>query len=182
MKVIGISGLARSGKDTLFKFLSDKLKENNISSKRLAFADELKEECDDFLKANIGISAFTEKNSEKEIIRPFLVCYGTKIRRRLNENCWIDRVSEKIEKESGTKYVFITDVRYENEINWVKSQGGKTIHIERHGNVAPNQEELDNDPILKKSSDYRVKWKNFKETDNLYIQDKVNSIYNELFQ
>ena len=73
MKVIGISGLARSGKDTLFQFLSGKLKEDNISSKRLAFADELKEECDDFLKKNIGISAFTEKNSEKEIIRPFLV-------------------------------------------------------------------------------------------------------------
>lgn len=182
MTIVGISGLARSGKDTLFKFLSDKLKENNISSKRLAFADELKEECDDFLKKNIGISAFTEKNSEKEIIRPFLVCYGTKVRRRLNKNCWIDRLSRKLKDISSNNYIFITDVRYENEIEWVKSQGGKTIHIERHGNVAPNKEELKNDPILKRSSQYRVKWKNFKETDNLYINNKVNSIYNELFQ
>jgi molybdopterin-guanine dinucleotide biosynthesis protein len=181
MTIIGISGLARSGKDTLFKFLSEKLKINNISSKRLAFADELKEECDDFLKKNIDISAFTEKNEEKEIIRPFLVCYGTKVRRRLNKNCWIDRLSSKLEA-TNQDYVFITDVRYENEIEWVKSQGGKTIHIERHGNIAPNKEELRNDPILKNSSQYRVKWKNFKETDNLYINNKVNSIYNELFQ
>lgn len=182
MTIVGITGLARSGKDTLFKFLSDKLKENNISSKRLAFADELKEECDDFLKKNIGISAFTEKNSEKEIIRPFLVCYGTKVRRRLNKNCWIDRLSRKLKDSPSNNYVFITDVRYENEIEWVKSQGGKTIHIERHGNIAPNEEELKNDPILKNMSQYRVKWKNFKETDNLYIQNKINSIYNELFQ
>ena len=115
MTIIGISGLARSGKDTLFKFLSEKLKINNISSKRLAFADELKEECDDFLKKNIDISAFTEKNEEKEIIRPFLVCYGTKVRRRLNKNCWIDRLSSKLEA-TNQDYVFITDVRYEHEI------------------------------------------------------------------
>lgn len=181
MRIIGISGLARSGKDTLFEFLSEKLKNRNISSKRLAFADELKEECDDFLKKNIGISAFTETNVEKEIIRPFLVCYGTKVRRRLDKNCWINRLSDKL-KSLNQDYVFITDVRYKNEIEWVKSQGGKTIHIERHGNIAPNEEELRNDPILKNSSQYRVKWKNFKETDNLYINNKVNSIYNELFQ
>lgn len=181
MTIIGISGLARSGKDTLFKFLSEKLRNSNISSKRLAFADELKEECDDFLKKNIGISAFTETNAEKEIIRPFLVCYGTKVRRRLDKNCWINRLSNKL-KTINQDYVFITDVRYENEIEWVKSQGGKTIHIERRGNIAPNEEELKNDPILKKRSQYRVKWKNFKETDNLYINNKVNSIYNELFQ
>lgn len=180
MMIVGISGLARSGKDTLFKFLSDKLKNSNISSKRLAFADELKEECDDFLKKNIGISAFTETNTEKEIIRPFLVCYGTKVRRRLDKNCWINRLSSKL-KTINQDYVFITDVRYENEIEWVKSQGGKTIHIERHGNIAPNEEESKNDPILKSMSQYRVKWKNFKETDNLYINNKVNSIYNELF-
>ena len=158
MTIIGISGLARSGKDTLFKFLSEKLKSSNVSSKRLAFADELKEECDDFLKKNIGISAFTEINTEKEIIRPFLVCYGTKVRRRLDKNCWINRLSNKL-KSINQDYIFITDVRYENEIEWVKSQGGKTIHIERHGNIAPNEEELKNDPILKKRSQYRVKWK-----------------------
>lgn len=181
MRIIGISGLARSGKDTLFKFLSEKLKNKNISSRRLAFADELKEECDDFLKKNIGISAFTEINTEKEIIRPFLVCYGTKVRRRLDKNCWINRLSDKL-KSVNQDYVFITDVRYKNEIEWVKSQGGKTIHIERYGNIAPNEEELRNDPILKNSSQYRVKWKNFKETDNLYINNKVNSIYNDIFQ
>lgn len=181
MRIIGISGLARSGKDTLFKFLSEKLKNKNISSRRLAFADELKEECDDFLKKNIGISAFTEINTEKEIIRPFLVCYGTKVRRRLDKNCWINRLSNKL-KSVNQDYVFITDVRYKNEIEWVKSQGGKTIHIERYGNIAPNEEELRNDPILKNSSQYRVKWKNFKETDNLYINNKVNSIYNDIFQ
>lgn len=181
MKVIGISGLARSGKDTLFELLSSKLNKERVSSKRLAFADELKEECDDFLKSNIGISAFTEENSEKEIIRPFLVCYGSKIRRRLNKNCWIERLGDKLSKITGIDYAFITDVRYENEVEWVKSLNGKTIHIERVGNVAPNSEEIENDPKLKKACQFKLKWKNFNEKDNLYIQNKVNSIYNELF-
>ena len=116
MNIIGISGLARSGKDTLYSLLSEKLKDKGLSSTRIAFADELKEECNDFLLKNVGISAFTEKNSEKEIIRPFLVCYGSKVRRRLNENCWIEKVSRRLELINKTNYVFITDVRYENEI------------------------------------------------------------------
>ena len=182
MNIIGISGLARSGKDTLYSLLSEKLKDKGLSSTRIAFADELKEECNDFLLKNVGIQAFTEKNSEKEIIRPFLGCYGSKVRRRLNENCWIEKVSHRLKSINETKYVFITDVRYENEINWVKSKKGKTIHISRAGNIAPNEEELDNDPKLIKASEYKYKWKNFDEVDNLYIQNKVNQIYNELFQ
>ena len=63
MKVVGISGLARSGKDSFYFFAKDKLKEKGINSCRMAFADELKNECDDFLKDNLGISSFTEVSS-----------------------------------------------------------------------------------------------------------------------
>ena len=78
--------------------------------------------------------------------------YGTKIRRRLNENCWIDKF-QKIEKElvmAGLR--FITDVRFENEIDWIQSLDGKTIHIERNGTLPPNEEEAKNDPILRNKS------------------------------
>tara|TARA_Y100000361_G_scaffold58896_1_gene51512 strand:+ start:1950 stop:2513 length:564 start_codon:yes stop_codon:yes gene_type:complete len=181
MKIIGISGLARSGKDSFFEISKEILREQNIKKKtrRLAFADELKSECDEFLSGNTGISAFTEENSEKEIIRPFLVTYGTHIRRRLNKRCWIDKVEQKLGEESED-LIFITDVRYENEIEWVHSLGGSTVHVERDGNPAPNEEEIKNDPILKSKSAHNIHWKTFSEQNMPLNKTMVCTILNKI--
>ena len=47
-----------------------------MKSQRLAFADELKKDVDQFLVEKLGISAFTEVTEEKEIIRPMLTTWG----------------------------------------------------------------------------------------------------------
>tara|TARA_B100000212_G_scaffold273998_1_gene213464 strand:+ start:1824 stop:2369 length:546 start_codon:yes stop_codon:yes gene_type:complete len=154
-KIIGITGVARSGKDTLFNALSEI--NTNIVFKRIALADELKRECDEFLKKNIGISAFTEEPKEKEIIRPFLVTYGTHVRRKLNQNCWIDRAQETMDKFNGVDCFVITDVRFPNEMDWIRNKGGKVLHISREGVLPANQEESDNDPHLMKNADVRIK-------------------------
>lgn len=181
MKVIGISGLARSGKDSFFLMSKDILSSigYNQKIKRFAFADELKSECDEFLVKNTGISAFTEVNSEKEIIRPFLVTYGTHIRRKLDKRCWINKVEKKLsEKTRGV--AFITDVRYENEIEWVHSLGGHTVHIQRTGTIAPNEEEKINDPILKKKSKHKLHWDNFSEENIEIATSQVKRILNKI--
>jgi hypothetical protein len=178
-KLIGLCGLARSGKDSFYNFSKPVLDSSQQKHKRYAFADALKQEANDFLMENTGISTFTEKNTEKEIIRPFLVTYGTHIRRRLNPNCWIDKINDSVKSSlANNEWVFITDVRYENEIDWVHSLGGKAIHIKREGNIAPNQEELENDPILKNKSDHHINWENFDE-ENL---DKMSNIVNKVLQ
>tara|TARA_B100001094_G_scaffold82401_1_gene78663 strand:+ start:3958 stop:4524 length:567 start_codon:yes stop_codon:yes gene_type:complete len=181
MKIIGISGLARSGKDSFFEISKEILEERNINkgTRRLAFADELKSECDEFLSGNTGISAFTEKNSEKEIIRPFLVTYGTHIRRRLNKRCWIDKVEKKLSKDNKD-LIFITDVRYENEIEWVHSLSGSTVHVEREGNIAPNEEEIKNDPILKNKSLHNIHWKTFSKESMPLNKVMVGTILNKI--
>lgn len=178
-RVIGVSGLARSGKDSFYFLAKEKLKSRGINSCRLAFADELKNECDEFLKNNLGISSFTEDNSEKELIRPFLVTYGTHLRRKIDPNCWINKLNEKIQdKQEQKKVIFITDVRFENEIDWVHSLGGKAVHITRNGITAPNQEEADNDPILKGKSDFFVEWLDFdSQKDN-----ELSNIIDEALQ
>jgi len=174
MKIIGISGLARCGKDSFFGVSSKILKESSQKSCRFAFADELKLECNNFLKTNTGISAFTEDPKEKELIRPFLVCYGTHIRRKINKNCWISKVENKLNDQKYKDYiVFITDVRYDNEIEWIHSKKGHSIHIERVGNKAPNEEELANDPILKSKSMINLRWQNF---DNLESGDITSTV------
>lgn len=165
MKVVGISGVARVGKDTFFEAVRGYYSDS--STRRMAFADELKIECDDFLKKNIGISAFTEDSNEKALIRPFLVTYGSHLRRKLDADCWVNKVSETINKmKDQNKTVFITDVRYENEILWIKKKmNGVNIYIEREGIKPANDEELHNDKILRKKSDYIINVPNFKRSE-----------------
>jgi tRNA uridine 5-carbamoylmethylation protein Kti12 len=76
MKVIGISGLARSGKDCFAtiatKILTEKYK---LKVDRHALAYELKDDLKDLVKKKTGIDIFTEKTEEKNIIRPLLVIF-----------------------------------------------------------------------------------------------------------
>lgn len=177
MKLVGITGLARSGKDSFYNFSKPIIESLNEHHSRYAFADALKEESDELLSKYVGISAFSEKTSEKEIIRPFLVTYGTHIRRKLNPNCWIDKINDKVESEiKAGSWVFVTDVRYENEIDWIHNLGGKAVHIHREANVAPNKEELENDPILKGKSDFHVSWNDFHNENMTKVSDTVNQI------
>lgn len=181
MKLVGLCGLARSGKDSFYNFSKPILESNNEQHKRYAFADALKEESDELLSKYVGISAFTEKTSEKEIIRPFLVTYGTHVRRKLNKNCWIEKIHDRVKStiENGS-WVFVTDVRYENEIDWIHSLGGKSIHIHREGNIAPNEEELENDPILKGKSDFLIDWEDFENENMDEVSNNVKKILSSI--
>ena len=63
--------------------------------------------------------------------------------------------------------VFITDVRYQNEMEWIKNtMGGKNIYIRRNGVLPANNEEELNDPILRSMADIILDLPNF-PTDSL---------------
>lgn len=162
-KIIGITGFARSGKDTFYNQCSKLLEHKNTY--RYAFADALKEECDNFLLDNLNISSFTEESFEKELIRPFLVTYGTHIRRKLDPNCWIKKVQKKIELNhaNSSDFIFITDVRFKNEAEWIKSLGGLLVQINREDFGPANQEEKDQSALIKPFIDYNISWPTFNE-------------------
>ena len=165
--ILGVTGFARSGKDTFYKYTSRAL--NRGKCHRYAFADALKEECDPFLKDNLGISAFTEDPKEKELIRPFLVTYGTEIRRKLDPFCWIKKVESSIIENhpaSDKNFIFITDVRFKNEAEWVKSLGGLIVQITREGFGPANQDEHIQSSLIKPLIDLHVMWPSF-GVDNL---------------
>lgn len=163
-KIIGISGYARSGKDTFYNRSALHLKSRNLESARYAFADALKEELDALLKEHVGISSFTEQDKEKELIRPLLVTYGTELRRRLDPNCWINKIKSRVLTDADQgKYVFITDVRFENEAQWVKSQGGSMVYVERAGIKPANGEEHRQNVRMRKYLDYKIFWDTFGE-------------------
>ena len=177
--ILGISGVARVGKDTLFTCIKEINKEINFT--RMAFADELKRESDEFLMKNVGISAFTEDEDEKKIIRPFLVTYGTHVRRKLDKACWIKRIEKTMySKRQSNQCFVITDVRFANEAEWIKLKGGKVIHLSRNGVLPANDDERINDPVLKSMADFKIKLPTFNE--NLIGSIKSEICRNEVLE
>ena len=121
MKHIGLIGLAGSGKDTAANALI------KLGHYRMAFADKLKELAHEF-----------GWNGEKdEDGRKLLQDLGM-IGRRYSSGIWIKHVSWRVMSE-GPPIVF-TDVRFQNEADYVRSIGGIIVRIVRPGQIAQNHE------------------------------------------
>jgi hypothetical protein len=127
--LIGLMGYARSGKDTIAKFLVSRL-----GFKRLSFADTLKEDLNEFFKVQVwedlqgkeieikfeDIDFLNPINSEtKEILRPYMIWFGEKMKELNGPHHWTNRAFSKI-IESDQKLV-ITDVRRKNELEIFKN-------------------------------------------------------------
>ncbi len=174
--LIGISGAARSGKDSFYLLLR-KIISEDVIIERSAFADELKCDIRPLLleKFNIDVNSYSDK--EKESVRPLMVSYGT-LARSIDENFWIKKISKKVEKEQEMNIIsVITDVRYPNEQKWVKENFKNSINvfIQRLGNKPANEEESKTLPSLKKNADYIVVWDDFKNSNINHGEDQVKS-------
>ena len=168
MKIIGISGAARSGKDTFADCLIEVLNARGIKAKKFSFANQLKEEVKDFLQSTIGIDAFTQDDEKKKIIRPLLVTWGAEVRRKINPNIWIEHVESVLEDDCVN---IITDVRFTNEMEWLKDKSGYSIFINRvlkDGSLVEpaNQTESENNSVLINLCDFQLSWST---VDNLDI-------------
>ena len=140
--IIAIAGNARTGKDTLGNNFVKILNEQGIKAKTFSFANELKESVNKFVIDQTGISAFTENKEEKNLIRPFLVCWGTDVMRKINNNIWIEKLSGNL---LGDHVNIITDLRFANELKWIKETNGLSLLIKRDGiNPANPYEEKQN--------------------------------------
>lgn len=167
MNIIGISGPARSGKDTLGDQFISILSEWGLKCEKASFANQLKNETDDFLKKTIGISSFTQDDDEKKIIRPFLVTWGTHVRRKLNPDVWIDSIKNQL---SDDKITIISDVRFQNELDWVKDNGGYTVFVDRYTPqgtlVQPaNKDEEEHTMKLRSQCDHSFTWDSISNED-----------------
>lgn len=181
--MIGITGVAKSGKDTLYKLLERKIKEKGLSCKRFALADSLKDDIKEFIFSKFSISLDDLKPKDKELIRPILVAYG-KIKRDLTEGrYWISFLENKIEKDEDLFLPIITDIRYaefdHDEADWILNQNsGILVHVSRieNGKIIPpaNLEEEKNDLILSNKSHYKLVWCSESDLDSLYSEYNKN--------
>ena len=187
--MIGLTGVARSGKDTFYSILNKYLEEKNIKSQRIALADILKKELNDFTKEKFKIDLNKCEGNEKELIRPLMVAYGKCRRMQSEGKYWTSLVDPKI-KEFKKDYILpiITDVRYieykDDEYSWLKSHNGILIHISRKLDdgslVLPaNAEEKSNDNKLKAVADYSINWETCQDVNFLYelMQKHLKNIY-----
>jgi hypothetical protein len=165
--MIGISGLARSGKDTLAKNLADIIKLNlGLEVKILSFADRIKDQMKDVISKNYNIDPYTENTEEKEIIRDILVSHGETMKKIYGPTIWADLIIEDIKKSKNKFFPIISDVRFDFEAEKVKENDGLVIHISKIGNKPPNEIEAKNDPLVQKVADICHCWPEY-EPDNM---------------
>jgi hypothetical protein len=147
MELIGLTGYAQHGKDSTAKFLEP------YGYKQYAFADALKQMAlvlDPIVSTSkdwppghyypglVRLSSLIEKSGWEEAkklpeVRRFLQVLGTEaVRDILGENSWVDALGNKLGTDRPKKAV-ITDVRFPNEAEFVRRQGGKLWLIQRPG-------------------------------------------------
>jgi hypothetical protein len=143
--LIGTSGYARSGKDTVANILV-----GSHGFTRVAFADILR---DAVYTLNPFVGPWTDLQSvvdqhgweyaktdgpkyQHEEVRRLLQVMGTDVGRRLfGDNVWVDSLFSTLEPEKD--YV-VSDCRFVNEADAIRARGGQVIRVERPGTAPIN--------------------------------------------
>lgn len=124
--IIGLSGKAKSGKDTLADYLVQ-----NYGFIKVAFADELKLMC----ASNFNLSNEQLYGTLKDVKdynynkTPREILQGTgRFYRSINIDFWVNKCLDKL---LLTKNYIISDVRLDNEYAAIKKLNGKIVRIKR---------------------------------------------------
>ena len=126
MKLLGIVGKARCGKDTV----ADQIIGNGYVKR--AFADPIYRIADEMF----GIDSRNIPDKDKETVIPkwglslrqMLQIIGTEMGRDLiSQDIWLKRMDDELEHNN----VVISDIRFDNEAMYIKKRGGLLIHVTR---------------------------------------------------
>jgi hypothetical protein len=152
--IIGLSGYAQTGKDTIAQHLVE-----HYGYTRIAFADPIREA---LLKLNPHITDIPElpqanlsqlipmgweflKQTSPQV-RGLLQRFGTEVAREMwDQDFWVKLA---MRKASESENVVFTDVRFPNEYDAIKLAGGQVWRVEKLGvsavNAHPSETALDN--------------------------------------
>ena len=132
MKLIGITGKARSGKDTIAEYLWGR-----HAFTRIAFADPLKLAA----QAMFGLSAAqTWDADQKEVVIPhwgmsprqIFQLLGTEAAKPVfGKDIWIKRWRISYDMLSRTDHIVVPDVRFDEEAEAIRGLGGVIVEVQR---------------------------------------------------
>lgn len=143
--IIGLAGYARSGKDEVAKILVEE-----YGFTRIAFADKIREllfEMDPPIPVGYGLEAHTvglrnyveihgwEEGKQNKTVRSMLQNVGVGARTVFGETFWIYQALSDVAPQDN---VVVSDVRFENEANWIQTFSGQVWKVERPGVEAVN--------------------------------------------
>jgi len=174
IKPIGITGFARCGKDTFFELFTRYCNKNNIKTKRIALADLLKNDIKQFVSQNFNIDISNVDNKNKEFIRPLMLVYGKLKRESTDGKYWTNKVQSQLDDCITNEIIpVITDLRYDeyaqDEYFWLKQKNnGYLVSITLAKNKPANNEERVNITKIKKSADYKIRWRIQPNMETLY--------------
>jgi len=151
MNIFGITGLARSGKNTTAEYLASK-----YSLPILSFADPLKEAAVSLFGITEDMAyGFYDYDREQIVpewgisVREMLQRLGTEcMRKEFGEDFWLRRAEQTIKHPVYKNGFILSDIRFDNEAEWIKSKGGTILSIERnlskqHGHVSEDRINVD---------------------------------------
>jgi hypothetical protein len=147
--IIGLSGYARSGKDTVAGMLM-----GLHGYERVAFADPIREllyEMDPLVVHNymdfrlqdiIDSKGWEAAKTEFPEVRRLLQDLGVGARKLFGDTFWIYQALSDVAPQDK---VVVSDVRFKNEAQWIKEFGGQIWRINRPGIDAANEHVSENE-------------------------------------
>jgi hypothetical protein len=183
--IIGLSGYAQSGKDTVANYLVER-----HGFCQIAFADALKEALyalnplvgdDVYLREVVTPDDWqTYKHTEwYEEIRRLLQVFGTEVARDLwDKDFWVKVTIEKAKECYNMERVVFSDCRFINEMEAICDHGGMLWRINRPGTLPPNDHPSETEALtFEKYDEYLVNDGTIedlkKKVDNLILLHSV---------
>lgn len=133
MIILGLSGKKQTGKNTVATLLQQVTKKWCIE---VAFGQFVKNEV-----AVVCGTTVDNINKNKELFRPILQWWGTEFRRASDNDYWIRKMDEllvQLTKDDRVTVVIVTDVRFQNEYNYLKKIDGVLIRVARPLDIIDN--------------------------------------------
>lgn len=132
-KLIGFAGMQGAGKDYMYGYLDGLLDGQEVH--RVAFADGVREEVayEIFTALGLpttGVEARSWKKPYTDGQRWLLQQWGTEFRRAQDPDYWVKYGLDYIRRNELRADVWcVTDVRFENEAEAIRSEGGVVVQV-----------------------------------------------------
>lgn len=190
MKLIGLCGKARSGKDTI----ADRLM-SHFGMATYAFADPLRRAAHEMF--GVPLESFLGSNPNREEPHPFWGISPREMLQKLGseggrdvfgQDLWVRRAQQYWDnlqasdtldrlklRPSFWSGLVVTDIRYDNEAQWVLGQGGVVVEVKRPDaiTVASHRSEQGIDDLLVTSTINN-------DGDLALLYRKINACFNQL--